>query len=293
MWIKSAGDITENCDQISTSVSTHILCKGTYNALFDASAWGLKEDLVEAVLKRVDFLNYIFITHAHFDHLGTIPYLKQKFPNVKIIAGSDTVKLLNKDDTIEKLFELNRDSALALGQEFSLSLNVWKDALKIDEVLNEGDEIDLGDGVHVKAIYTPGHTKDCMSYYIKPDGVLVSGDAVGAYGGRDFVTPTFSNNLTDYLSSLSKIENLEIKILSLGHSGVLSGDLVGRFISELANSAKKLSNEIVEREEEGATVEEIADSISREWEEELRLPEGPFKGLHKDCILGMVKAVLS
>ncbi len=292
MWIKSAGEISGSCDQISTSVSTHILCQGDSVALFDASVWGLREDLEDAIIKKANSLDYVFITHAHFDHLGCLPSLKQKYPNLKVVAGSETVKLLSDTKLIEQLFIQNRESAIALDQEFNLSLNVWKESLRIDIVLNEGEEVDLGSGVVVKAIFLPGHTIDSMAYLIKADGVLVSGDGLGAYNGRDFVTPSFSASFSDYLSSLSKLGNQDVQKLSLGHSGVLTGELVPRFLADLANDSKKLANEIKLRFEEGESKEDIALSIADEWESELRLPEGPFREIHKECIQGIVKAVL-
>jgi glyoxylase-like metal-dependent hydrolase (beta-lactamase superfamily II) len=292
MWIKSAGELGDNSEQISTSVSTHVLVKSDRTALFDVSVWGLRQELADAISVSTDTLDYVFITHAHFDHLGAIPFLRQKFPNLKLAAGSDTVKQLSKESILEKTFTENRESALALGQEFSLSLNLWKDALKIEHVLNEGDEIDLGGGVLIKAIHTPGHTRDSMSYHVSPDGIIVTGDALGAYNGREFVTPSFSESYSDYLASIAKLEGLELKMIALAHSGILSGNLIGVFLNELVSNSKKIISEIQVRSSEGETAEDIAWVIAKNWEEEGKLPEGPFRELHGECVLGMVKGVL-
>lgn len=292
MWIKSACELGENTEQISTSVTTHIIARGEKVALFDASVWGLREELFSALNNKVESLDYVFISHAHFDHLGALPFLRQNYPSLKLVAGSQTVKMLSSEAVLENLFNENRESALSLDQEFNLTLKNWTSALNIDLVLNEGDEVDLGDGVVVKAICTPGHSEDSMSYLIRPDCLMVVGDALGAYNGRDCVVPSFRDSLEDFLASILKIESFEVKLLALAHSGVSSGDLVPRFFEDLKASSSEFVSLVKEKLSEVGDEEEVALSIAEEWESELRLPDGPFKNAHKDCVLGMVKAVL-
>ncbi|MFH1672437.1 MAG: MBL fold metallo-hydrolase [Pseudomonadota bacterium] len=40
-----------------------------------------------------DRLDYLFVTHAHFDHVGALPLVRKRFPEVKIFATPETRKL--------------------------------------------------------------------------------------------------------------------------------------------------------------------------------------------------------
>lgn len=48
---------------------------------------------IEPVYSIVPRLDYLLISHAHFDHIGLLPIALKKFPGVKIFANSETKEL--------------------------------------------------------------------------------------------------------------------------------------------------------------------------------------------------------
>jgi glyoxylase-like metal-dependent hydrolase (beta-lactamase superfamily II) len=48
----------------------------------------------------------------------------------------------------------------------------------VDRILNEGDSIDLGKGLRLEVIHTPGHSKGSISLLLRDQGILFCGDAV-------------------------------------------------------------------------------------------------------------------
>ena len=289
MWIKSTGDLTEHVLQVTSSVSTHLVIIGDSVGMVDAGIWAVGPELWEKVSSTVESLEFVFLTHAHFDHVGAIPYLKKTLPNLKIVSGRLTAELLSDKDFVETLREKNILASKALGQELDCSSSEWFKSLQVDITLSDGDSVNLGENVEVKLFETPGHTADSVCYYVKPDMALAAGESMGQYSGREKITPSFGSSYSDAMLSFQKINVLDIQILSLPHSGVITGDLVNKYTTELPVEMERFRKSFCQRVNEGELVEEIVASVAAEWADEGRFPEGPFHEAHRELVEMMVK----
>lgn len=89
-------------------------------------------------------------------------------------------------------------------------------------LLGDEDEIPLGDGRTLEAIWTPGHTPGHCCLLLKPDGILFVGDHllpkitphVGLYPGGS------ENPLGDFLASHAKLLRYESRLVCPAHGGV-------------------------------------------------------------------------
>jgi glyoxylase-like metal-dependent hydrolase (beta-lactamase superfamily II) len=102
-------------------------------------------------------VEWILETHAHADHLSAAPHLKSALGG-QIAIGKGICE-------VQRAF---RD-LLNLEPEFAA------DGGQFDRLLSDGDEIALG-ALTVRAIATPGHTSDSLSYLVG-DAVFV-GDTI-------------------------------------------------------------------------------------------------------------------
>ncbi|HMO18380.1 MAG TPA: MBL fold metallo-hydrolase [Oligoflexia bacterium] len=291
MWVKASGELTDNTIQINTAVSSHILVQGDNVAIFDASLWSVREELWGRIAEEVETIEYILLTHAHFDHVGAVPFLREKASHLKMICGRETANLLSDIEVIQKISAKNKEASHVLGDTCDISLDEWKESLTPDVVFNEGEILKLGDGVEIKLIETPGHSVDSVSYFVKPDLLLVVGDAFGTFAGRELVTPSYNHSYNDFMKSIAKVSALDLQVLSFAHSGSLSGEMVGKFLLDIIREAETSKNNFTERMKTGELIDDIVSSVVMEWASEGRFPDGPFTDALKDSIEGMVRSV--
>ncbi|TCK97801.1 glyoxylase-like metal-dependent hydrolase (beta-lactamase superfamily II) [Natranaerovirga hydrolytica] len=111
----------------------------------------------------------IFLTHGHFDHIGSVNDLKNKY-NVPVYAS-------------EFENEIMQDSSRNLSKDF-LNVDI---VAKSDTIINEGRVIEVN-GFTFQCIEVAGHTSESICFYNKDYKVLFSGDTLfkSSIGRADF-----------------------------------------------------------------------------------------------------------
>lgn len=83
----------------------------------------------------------------------------------------------------------------------------------------DGEWLDL-DGLRVQVIHTPGHASNCLCYLLESARLLFSGDHV-----LEGVTPVIlppDGDMSDYLTSIGKLETLPFDRIAPGHGGIIA-----------------------------------------------------------------------
>src|SRR4030043_1653881 len=62
---------------------------------------------IEEILGDRNQLNYLFITHSHYDHLGAAGYLKRHIPGLKVGAHERVAGLLQKESVLAMMNRLS------------------------------------------------------------------------------------------------------------------------------------------------------------------------------------------
>ncbi len=199
------------------------ICKNDPPIIFDpgVSAFGplYYRTLLPIVRDQQHLL--ILLTHSHFDHCGAAPYLLRKFPGTQIGASIRAAEVLQKQSAIDLIRRFNAEYEEKMaddikGEDTSFS------SIKVDLQLKEGDRIELTNGNCFQVFETPGHTRDCLSYFFPDSGVLVAGEAAGVPEG-DFIHSVFLANYEEYVNSIEKLRTVEAEALCIAHVGILAG----------------------------------------------------------------------
>jgi glyoxylase-like metal-dependent hydrolase (beta-lactamase superfamily II) len=201
------------------------------------------------LLGEADKLDYLLLTHSHYDHVGAASYLKAHLPGLRL-GGHDRLSgLLQKPSALELMNRLS-DSHASLRKECALG-GVGDDLAvrptKLDIALKEGDELDLG-GLVCKVYETPGHTRDSLSFHLVEMDALFVGDACGVLEAlpERHVRAEFLSSYQDYLDSIERIAGLAPRMLCLAHRWVLTGDDVVEFL-ELSLAETVRYRDLIER----------------------------------------------
>jgi glyoxylase-like metal-dependent hydrolase (beta-lactamase superfamily II) len=151
----------------------------------------------------------IALTHAHFDHVGSVDEILALLPGVKFFIGAQEARFLSGDLTLlpgesgKKLFGLPRVGATPT------------------KLLETGDKIGS-----LWVVNSPGHTPGPMSFSDSRDNALIAGDAfvtqtgVTAAGVFKLHFPfaaLFSWNGTSAAESAADLTALSPSLLAVGH----------------------------------------------------------------------------
>ena len=294
MWIRASVQLGESTFLLSTPFSSHLLASGEFPALFDAGVGAGAPRMIEELdryLGEERPLAYLFVSHAHFDHIGGLPYLRQRYPQLKVIGSPRTAELLANESKSQELYQRNVQCAAAAKAAEEMDFAAWRKAVVIDTTVRDGDSFSLGDDVEVKVIASPGHTDDSHVFLVRPDAVLAGGESLGGYFGRNKLMPCFTESFDEYQATLEKYCGLELKVIVFPHSGAVSGDLAIKFFLLLREECTKLQAFIQERLAEGQLSDEIAAALYPEWMSQGMPPDGPFVPATKEAAQRMVQVI--
>lgn len=148
------------------------------------------DDLMKFIKDNFIDVKYIILTHGHGDHIGCVPKLKE-VTNACIIADSEEKEIL-------------------LDKKKNLSYRMHCGAIEFDadKYVNDGDFIKL-EGLKLKFIHTPGHTKGCMC--IKIDNHMFTGDTL--FAGSMGRTDLYSGDNNQMRKSLNRLKKYEDNII--------------------------------------------------------------------------------
>jgi glyoxylase-like metal-dependent hydrolase (beta-lactamase superfamily II) len=226
MIIQKAGKIVEGLYALADIDLPAWLVAAETPSLFDAGITFMGPSYLREIRRYLgdeNRLRWVFITHAHFDHAGTAPYLKRNIPGLKVAASALSAGIFKKPNAVGLIQSLSRDYEEQHGALFG-SENVAFDALEVDRILEDGETVDLGGGWAFRVIATPGHTRDGISFYFPGIRALICGEAAGVPDRNFKIHPEFLASYRDYVASLEKLAALDVEIIMLSHHYVLTGE---------------------------------------------------------------------
>lgn len=117
----------------------------------------------------------------------------------------------------------------------------------------------------MRAVYTPGHTRDHISFHLLEENALFTGDTVLGHGTTVF------EDLATYMTSLARLQDIGSVRLYPAHGAVVED--ASRKLAEYMRHRKLRENQIVaalsQRREDGVTSMDIVKIIYRDVSVEL------------------------
>ncbi|KAI9743292.1 MAG: hypothetical protein M1818_003138 [Claussenomyces sp. TS43310] len=138
------------------------------------------------------------ITHWHHDHVGGVSQLREAYPNVTVY------KHLPEDDQLD----------IKDGQKFSVK------------------------GATLRAVFSPGHTRDHMTLILEEEDAMFTGDNVLGHGTAIF------ENLSEYVASLEKMRHMFSGRAYPGHGPVVEDGKIK--VVEYIRHRQQRENQVIE-----------------------------------------------
>ena len=189
-----------------SDAAIYLINFGGHAALVDAGCGYSQDTVVENIVASgvgIEEIEYLLITHCHYDHTGGAKGLKD-LTRCQVIAHE-----------LEAQFLERGDNTVTGARWYGATL----DPFLIDRRLSlQREEIYLG-GRQIEAIHTPGHSPGSVVYLTESQGLKV-------LFGQDVHGPldaSLLSNKKDYLRSLELLLSLEADILCEGHYGIYKG----------------------------------------------------------------------
>jgi 2-aminobenzoylacetyl-CoA thioesterase len=168
--------------------------------------------------------SYCLLTHSHFDHCGSVSVLKSYFPEMKIVSSEQAKMTLSRPNAIELIRELNRASVKMVRRNgFLGDTAIGFTPFEIDMTVKEGDVFNISPDRTLHVIETPGHTRDCLSYYIPQIKALVCSEAAGIADSTGYIVSDCLVDYDQYVDSMKKLENLDVDAICLAHRYAFTG----------------------------------------------------------------------
>ncbi len=284
---KTISKISDNLFIIHQKMFPLYLVSGEKNFLIDTSVSAFNEKII----KKLEFLltdkqlDSILLTHSHYDHTGSAPYIQKKFGSA-ILGSERTIELLKKENVREFIRDMNT--------KFNHVMGIKKDTmfppLKKMDSIKDGDIIRISHDRFFKVIKTPGHTKCSLSFLLMPQKILFPGDAAGVIERNNRIKPLFLSDYNSYITSIKKMIGIKAKMLCLPHNFHIKGEnRVKNYLERSLESSIILKDKIQNSLNKGMVIEEISETILKK---EFPLPtvEGPKKAFNIN-LLSMIKAV--
>lgn len=230
-----------------------------YDSGFAFTGYKVAENIKRILGERK--LDYIFLTHSHYDHaLGSV-YAKKIYPNAKIVAGEYAAKIFSKPTAKAVMRDLDNKFAAKCGV---FEYDDLIDELSVDIAVADGDKINAGD-MEFTAVSLPGHTKCSFGFYLAENKLLLGSETLGVYGGDNIVLPSYLIGYKIAMDSIEKVQDMDIESILVPHYGLLSGNKAKDYLTLGKINAQETANEIADILKRGGTQKDAFDFFKNKY----------------------------
>ena len=259
-----------------------------YDTGFGFTGHAVAENIKKVLGERQ--LDYVFLTHSHYDHALGSAYVLRHFPSAKVVAGTYAADVFRRDGAKRVMKELDSKFAKACGVT---DYEFLGDELRVDIPVNDGDTVKAGD-MEFEVISLPGHTRCCVAFYSSKEGLLLSSETLGVYDGDTTVMPVFLVSFSDTLSSIEKIKERRVTSIVAPHLGLLNQAQTEFFLGNMKSVAQSTADHFLDSINKGLSNDEIIEQYKQKyWHGYIKeiYPEDAMK-LNTSIMISLIKKEL-
>jgi glyoxylase-like metal-dependent hydrolase (beta-lactamase superfamily II) len=264
--------LTKNITLLGTEFFNLYLVKGETFAVIEGGVSAVAHDFLAQLSQlRVppESISYLVVLHSHFDHMMVFSILKDRYPWLKIVSSRLNQAVFSSERILAKVFEADRKIALAMierGLISEIPSLSPQTSFPLDLPVEGNSSLDLGNGVRLTFIETPGHSPDCLSAYYEQEGVLFCTDAAGFYVPPDLFYPNYWYSLEASDTSFERMKETDPEILCRGHYGAIVGrESVRKNLQSAHGKMRDFKPFVLDRIQSGWSVDDMTREVTKQF----------------------------
>ena len=229
-----------------------------YDTGFGFTGYNVADNIKKVLGDRP--LDYIFLTHSHYDHALGSAYILRRYPTAKVVAGSYAAGIFKRDGAKRVMKELDKKFAEKCGV---FDYEFLGDELKVDIAVEDGDVVKAGD-MEFRVLSLPGHTRCSVGYYCEKEGLFLACETLGVYDGSKIV-PSFLVGYKMSIESIERVEKLDISSVVMPHYGLLDGEETKFFLRNMKAFSEQMADFILGGIKSGYSDEKLIELFKEKY----------------------------
>lgn len=222
-----------------------------YDAGFGFTGYGIAENIRKMIGSRQ--LDYIFLTHSHYDHVLGSAAICRVFPEAKVVASARTAYVFTRPGALAVMKDLDDKYAQRCGETPCAFLG---SELHVDIVVSDGDVVEAGD-MKFEVVELPGHTFCSIGFYLQGQEMLLACESLGVYNGGDVIVPSVLVGCKAALSSIERVCKMKIRKILMPHYGMLTDEETAFYLQNCYRATENCISFVYDRLQAGKSNEEI------------------------------------
>ena len=245
-------------------------------ALYDCGMACFADNLIEN-LKTVlnaegKTLDYILLSHTHYDHIGALPYVLQIWPEAQVCGLQKAKEVFAHPNARATMERLGNNAKALYGVE---GIEITAAGMRVDHVLADGDSISLG-AETIAAYETKGHTDCSASYLLSPEKILFTSESTGMQVTSMLVQTSPLKSYDDCFASAARLKTFDVNDLILPHYGRLPSFRNQTYFDDFIKEAELEQHMLEEAIRQGLSDDELLQLHMRRYWSEKRNKAQPF-----------------
>ena len=290
--------LTENLIQLGNHYSNSFLVGKKEAIIIECGVTGsvtsLKPQWLQ--LEGKPEIKYLAAMHAHFDHVCGIPSLRKMFPRAFVLSGEQAQKSLANPKIVDNFFYQDDKMSEVMVNRGILEKKPESPKISnisVDQVISEGDKIELFNGLKLEALAAPGHSPCSMAFWMPEDHVMFLSDACGFQISDRDIFPLFFQGYDMYIQTIERLRGFPARILGIPHGEIRLNDEVGTFYQRSLDAAEKAFNDIKKMLDDGMAEDMMKKELfSRYYQKDLLIYTPENINLCVEILIKRVKECL-
>lgn len=225
---------------VSGRSNVFLLTDGNSNILIDTS-YRLNKRILLKRLKSlgIHHIDFLILTHTHFDHAANARIIKEKFNAVVIVSKFESSDLASGENIMPEgtnFFTRLLVKLFSTGVFPDVKYEPCQFDLQVDSFLDLWDY-----GFNAQIIHTPGHTIGSISIVVDNEIAIVGDTMFGVFPWSVF--PPFANDVKLLITSWEKLLDTNCSLFLPSHGTANTRSLVQKnYTSRLITLSNLLSN---------------------------------------------------